>query len=414
MTRFLLAVILLVPIHLSSQATRVTEVSTNPKVRAITAFIRLDPAQYQQQIAGALVVLRKAKAEFESRGYEVETVRLTTQPVSELVSGMTEEQALAFLKQLDELSVKENFLPNVGPAMLHDNDDPRSMHLVERALSTLPNIEASAIIADDAGIHWKTIRRTAELVKYVTEHSPRSQGNFNFTATAMLKPLGPFFPGSYHAGAGKQFAIGFEGADVVRDVFKKDRGNAEAALSDLTAALTKHANVADEVGKKVAAETGWEYVGVDPTPAPLADVSIGAAIEAFTGAKFGSSGTLTAARIITTAVKAVSVKQVGYSGLMVPVMEDKLLAQRWAESTYNIDSLLAYSAVCGTGLDTVPLPGDISAEQLERIFADVASLAVKWGKPLSARLQPVFGKKPGDRTDFQDPYLFNTTVHPLP
>jgi hypothetical protein len=99
---------------------------------------------------------------------------------------------------------------------------------------------------------------------------------------------------------------------------------------------------------------------------------------------------------------------------MVPVMEDKLLAQRWAESTYNIDSLLAYSAVCGTGLDTVPLPGDISLDQMERIFADVASLATKWNKPLSARLQPVLNKKPGDRTDFKDPYLFNTTVHPLP
>ena len=112
--------------------------------------------------------------------------------------------------------------------------------------------------------------------------------------------------------------------------------------------------------------------------------------------------------------EAVPVKQVGYSGLMVPVMEDKLLAQRWAESTYNIDSLLAYSAVCGTGLDTVPLPGDVSLDQMERIFEDVASLAVKWNKPLSARLQPVPGKKAGDRTDFQDPHLFNTTVHPLP
>jgi uncharacterized protein (UPF0210 family) len=96
---------------------------------------------------------------------------------------------------------------------------------------------------------------------------------------------------------------------------------------------------------------------------------------------------MTAARVITTAVKAVPVTQVGYSGLMVPIMEDKLLAQRWAESTYNIDSLLAYSAVCGTGLDTVPLPGDISVEQIERIFEDVASLATKWNKPLSARLQ---------------------------
>ena len=155
-------------------------------------------------------------------------------------------------------------------------------------------------------------------------------------------------------------------------------------------------------------------MGVDPTPAPLGDVSIAAAIEAFTGAKFGSSGTLTAARIITTAVKEVPVKQVGYSGLMVPVMEDRLLAQRWAESTYNIDSLLAYSAVCGTGLDTIPLPGDISPEQMERLFGDVASLATKWNKPLSARLQPVPGKKAGDQTDFQDPFLFNTTVHALP
>jgi hypothetical protein len=288
------------------------------------------------------------------------------------------------------------------------------MHLLERALSTLPNIESNTIIADESGIHWKTIHRTVELVRYVSENSPHSQGTFNFTATAMLKPLSPFFPGSYHIGPGRQFAIGFEGANVVRDVFAKNKGNAEAATADLTAALTKHAAVADAIGGKVATETGWTYVGVDPTPAPLGDVSIGAAIEAFTGAKFGSSGTLTAARVITAAVKAVPQKQTGYSGLMVPVMEDKLLAQRWAEGTYNIDSLMAYSAVCGTGLDTIPLPGDISLEQMERIFSDVASLATKWNKPLSARLQPIPGKKPGDRTEFADPYLFNTTLHELP
>jgi hypothetical protein len=310
--------------------------------------------------------------------------------------------------------VKDNFVPNVGPAMMRDSDNPATMHLLERALSTLPNIEASTIIADEGGIHWETIRRTAELVRYVSEHSAHSQGTFNFTATAMLKPLSPFFPGSYHTGAGHQFAIGFEGANVVRDVFVKDKGNAAAATADLTAALTKHAAVADSVGRKVAAETGWTYAGVDPTPAPLGDVSIAVAIEAFTGARFGSSGTLTAARIITAAVKAVPQKQIGYSGLMVPVMEDKLLAQRWAEGTYNIDSLLAYSSVCGTGLDTIPLPGDISLDQMERIYSDVASLATKWNKPLSARLQPIPGKKAGERTEFADPYLFNTTLHTLP
>jgi uncharacterized protein (UPF0210 family) len=412
MTRLCFAITLLVSIGLATQVP-VAAQSQNPKVRAITAFVRLDQDNYRTQISDALIVLEKAKAEFVSSGYEVETVRITTQPLGEMIKGMPEDKALALLRQINDLSVKDNFLPNVGPGMMHDTDDPMPMHLLERALSTMSNIEGSSIIADEEGIHWKTIHRTAELVKYVSEHSARSEGTSNFTATAMLKPLSPFFPGSYHTGAGKQFAIGLEGANVVGEVFAKDKGNANAATADLTAALTKHTAVAEAVGNKVAAETGWTYVGVDPTPAPLGDVSIAAAIEAFNGAKFGSSGTLTAARIITAAVKAVPQKQIGYSGLMVPVMEDKLLSQRWSEGTYDIDSLLAYSAVCGTGLDTIPLPGDISLEQMDRIFSDVATLALKWNKPLSARLQPIFGKKAGDRTEFQDPYFFNTTLRAL-
>jgi uncharacterized protein len=387
---------------------------SKPKVRAITAFVRLDHAKYQQQIADALLVLREAKKEFEAAGYEVETVRITTQPLAQLVGGMSDPDALAYLKALDDLSVKENFLPNVGPAMMQDSDDPKTVRLLEQVLSTLPNIEGSTIIAAGDGIHWKTIHETAALVKYVADHSARSQGTFNFTATAMLQPYGPFFPGSYHNGAGKQFSIGYEGANIVQEVFKQYHGNMEQATAALTKALDVHAKLADRIGNTVAAKTKWAYMGLDPTPAPLADVSIGSAIESYTGAKFGGSGTMTASRIITTAVKAVSVKQIGYAGLMVPVMEDKLLAQRWAEGTYNIDSVLAYSAVCGTGLDTIPLAGDIPQEQLERIYGDVAVLASKWNKPLSARLQPVKDKKVGETTEYQDPYLFNTTIHQAP
>jgi len=413
MKRVLLAAVLISATQLISQ-TASEPISAKPKVRAITGFVRLDPLNYQSQVGDVLIVLRKTQSEFQARGYEVQDLRVTTQPLAELVSGMSEDDGLAFLKRFDDLSVKENFLPNVGPALLRDSDDPAAMHLLEKALSTLPNIQSSTIIADESGMHWRSIRRTAELVKYVTDHSPRSQGNFNFTATAMLKPYAPFFPGSYHTGAGKQFAIGFEGANIVQDVFTEDKGNVDKAIADLSAALAKHASVANAIGEKIAAQTGWGYMGLDPTPAPAGDVSIGAAIESFNGAKFGSSGTLTAARIITTAVKAVPVKQVGYSGLMVPVLEDKLLAQRWAESTYDVDSLLAYSAVCGTGLDTVPFPGDISTQQIERILSDVASVAVKWNKALSARLLPVYGKKPGEQTDFDSPYLFNTILHRSP
>ena len=91
---------------------------------------------------------------------------------------------------------------------------------------------------------------------------------------------------------------------------------------------------------------------------------------------------------------------------MLPVMEDKRPAQRWAR-TADIDSV-AYSAVCGTGLDTVPLPGDITEEQLAKIFG-----MSHWrgsGTPLSARLQPVKGRKPATKTDFDSQYLFNPTL----
>jgi uncharacterized protein (UPF0210 family) len=345
---------------------------SKPKVRTITAFVRLDRTTYQSQIEDAMRVLNAARAEFTRRGYETQTVRIVTQPFAELVKGLTDAEALSFLRSLDDLSQKDGFMPNVGPAMLHDNDDPAAMRLLAHVLSTLPHLNASAIIADDDGIHWKTIRESAKLVRYVADHSLHGQGTFLSAAAAMLKPFGPFYPGAYHTGAGKQFSLGFEGASVVQEVFRATHGDFNASVAELTKQLAMHARLGEQVGNAVAASSGWEFVGVDPTPAPLADASIGDAIEHYTNSPFGANGTMTAALAITTAVKAVKVKQVGYSGLMFPVMEDKRLAERWAENTYDIDSLLAYSSVCGTGLDTVPLPGDVTEERLMKIFGDVA------------------------------------------
>jgi len=393
-------------------ASAAADAYTLPKVRAVTAFVRLDRTTTDTQINGALQVLRETRAELQKQGYEVQTIRIVTQPLPELVAGLSEAQALEYLQGLDKLATREGFTPNVGPAMSRDSDDPRNVRLLEKVLSTLPTVQASTIIAGEDGIHWKVIRETAALVHYVTEHSPHSQGNFNFTATAMVQPYGPFFPGTYHTGTGKNLSIGFQGANIVQEVFAKTHGDFQGSVTELTRQLTIHAKVAESVGERVATSQGWTFMGVDPTPAPLGDASIGAAMETYTGAKFGSSGTLTAALVITTAVKAVPVKQVGYAGLMVPVLEDKRLAQRWAEGSFNTDDLLAYSAVCGTGLDAVPFPGDIPTEQMARIMGDVASLAWKWKKPLSVRLQPVQGRKAGEPTEFNSPYLFNTTLRP--
>ncbi len=391
---------------------------TKPRVRAITGFVRLEPARYVQQINAALSMLRAAKAEFIERGYEVQTLRIVTQPLGDLVGARSTDEALKFLKSLDDLSVEENFDYNVGPAMLADSDDPRTMQLLANALVALPNVSGSAIIAGPDGVHWKVIRETAALLRYVTDRSASSEshGNFNFTATAMLKPYAPFFPGAYHVGAGRTFSIGFEGANVVQEVFARTHGDFNASVAELTRQLAVHAKIAESVGRHIARESGWTFAGVDPTPAPAPqpNLSIATAMESFTGHPFGSSGTLTAALAITTAVKSVPVQQVGYSGLMLPVMEDLTLAERWAQGRVDADELLAYSSVCGTGLDTIPYPGSIATEQLARVLGDVASLAYKWSKPLSARLIPFKGLKAGDRTHFRGQFLSNTTLRSPP
>ena len=85
----------------------------------------------------------------------------------------------------------------------------------------------------------------------------------------------------YHTGAGKQFSLGFEGANIVQQVFGATHGDFDASVAELTRQLTIHARIGEEVGNTVAASSGWTFAGVDPTPAPLADASIGDAANTY-------------------------------------------------------------------------------------------------------------------------------------
>jgi uncharacterized protein (UPF0210 family) len=377
-----------------------------PKVRAITAFIRIDAKNYEAQVTEAVTFLNAARAEYQASGFEVETIRVVTQPLAEYIRGMKHDEAVAFVRRYGELANKLGARPNLG-ALNADDDHFATDVAIDVFAST--GINGSLIVATESGINWKAVREAARVIKALESKSPKGDGNFNFAAAAMIRQYTPFYPAAFHSGAGKTFAVGLESANVVAEVFAEvhEAGPAEDRLS---AALTRHLLPAEAAAARIAAKSGWTYAGIDPTPAPMGDVSIAAAIEAFTGASFGAGGTMTAAGIITRAVQSTPVKQTGYAGLMVPVLEDNVLAKRWAEGTYNIDSLLAYSAVCAAGLDTVPLPGDVTEEQIARILGDVASLAWKWRKPLAARLMPAPGKHPGDHTEFLDSRMASTTV----
>jgi uncharacterized protein len=381
-----------------------------PKIRTITAFVRLDRSTYRAQVEDALKMLRAAKTEFEKAGYEVETIRITTQAFPEYIKGLTADQALEFFRDYDKLAQKEGFAADIGQAMSHDGDDPKQADLLARIIASTESINGFITVADDEGIHWNAVRAAAKVIKSLEEQTARSEGNFRFAAGAFPPPNAPFFPVSYTRGAGHGFALGLESANVVTEVLAAANGDLSVAGEGLTKALTSHARSVEEIAYRVEKQSGWKYQGIDLTPVPLKDVSIGAAMESASGKPIGSPGSLSVAYAITSAVRLVPVQQTGYSGLMLPVLEDSILAKRWQEGAIGRDTLLSYSSVCSTGLDAVPLPGDISQRELENIIADMASLAMKWRKPLSARLLPVAGKKAGQMTEFASPYLVNIQI----
>src|SRR5713101_9788092 len=138
-------------------------VPANPKIRAITAFINLDRVRYKEQVADALKMLRRAQTTFESRGYQVETIRISTQPFPEYTKGLSTEQAVAFFKQYDALAQKEKFAAAIGPAMLNAADSDSQAELLGEILSNTKSLNGSVAVAGEDGVNWKAVGAAARV-----------------------------------------------------------------------------------------------------------------------------------------------------------------------------------------------------------------------------------------------------------
>ena len=119
-----------------------------PRVRSITGFIRLDTGKYKEQIADTLKMLRNAKARYELAGYEVQTIRITTQPFPEYTKGMTKEAALSFFHDLDSAGKQEDILIGIGPALMAEKDDPAEAELLGEVLGATTHLRGTVVVAN--------------------------------------------------------------------------------------------------------------------------------------------------------------------------------------------------------------------------------------------------------------------------
>jgi hypothetical protein len=162
--------------------------------------------------------------------------------------------------------------------------------------------------------------------------------------------------------------------------------------------------------EEVAIKNGIEFNGIDfsPAPYPTTEKSIGTAFEKLNFEYFGAPGSLIGVAMIKNAIPKRK-KVIGFSGFMPSVLEDYTIANSLSENKFNLDTLLLYSTICGTGLDCVPLPGNITERELFYILLDICTISLRLNKPLTARLMPMPNRNAGDLVDFDFEYFASMT-----
>ncbi len=349
----------------------------------------------------------RARRFFEDKGYEVQTLRIATQPWSEYLGILSQNQIIDEIRNIEKLCVDNGIdFTSIGTVT-----DIRFIDLIPQIIKHTSIISASVTIGDvTGGIDYEAARMTAKVIVRISKETDGGYGNFRFAALSNCPPDIPFFPASYHKGR-TCFSIGLECSDLVSKAFEKSKDLAEAEKS-LRAIFTSEVKNIERITSEIEKQEKIYFKGIDISTAPSLqeNESIAFAFEKLNLAKFGAPGTLAISGMITRVLKSVDVKKCGYSGLMLPVLEDFGLAARCSEGLFGVDDILLYSAVCGTGLDCIPLPGNIPVDKIYAILLDMATLSIKLNKPLSARLLPVPDKNAGEMAHFESPYLIDCKI----
>ncbi len=384
------------------------------KIRSITYFCNPHFPLDEEVIRIAGEFLSKARAAYEAGGYEVQTTRLATVAFPVLLG----DREVSVPSGLPELAVRLEQLigeagiayASLGPAL---PEEPHRYEAIPDAIFATQNIFFGGVMADSVrGIDLAAVRACARVIVEAAPLDPNGFANLRFAALANVPPGSPFFPAAYHDGLAPAFAIATEAADLAVDAFT-GAASVEVARNALAAEIEKHGKALAQIASGELRDTRFGGVDLSLAPFPREAQSLGTAFERLGVPAIGLHGSLAAAAIITEAIGRAQFPRAGFSGLMMPVLEDATLAKRAAEGTLTVKDVLLYSAVCGTGLDTVPLPGDTTAEQVVPLLLDLCALALRLDKPLTARLMPIPGKRVGEPTTFDFGYFANSKVMAL-
>ena len=372
------------------------------KIRTITTGIPFPFSAYQLQRAAEFNTTCRTR--FEANDYKVQTTRISSQIWNE---ARDVDTILSLEAQAKAIGIQFFSLGTIPPDKR--NSELHLAHVADVIVQSEILFATVTLTTQSGHLVSDVTEKAADIIRQIAHRTDDGYGNLRFAALMNCPPNTPFFPAAYWHDSRTNFSIGWQAIDFVQDTFA-NAPDLETALQNLKTVMETEGQKLVALAESIAKEWGIKFIGLDVSLAPMGNDSIAYAMEQQLSGCFGDSGTLTVAAGLTRTLKSLSLPLCGYSGLMLPVLEDVGLGKRSEECYFNLDSLLLYSTICGTGLDTIPIPGDATTEQITAILTDVATLSIQLNKPLSVRLFPVPGLKAGDITQFQSPYLTNTAV----
>ncbi len=404
------------------------------KLRTISTFLVLDKnrSSWQKEIRKASDFCLSLAAKFVENGYQVQSIRIVTNAFAEYLNTQDINSTKADLQYISELL---NAIKSDGLRIRFAIGEAKTAH----EISLLPDLIQSYgdlcnacvnVPLDEYGVlDNQLIVEAAQAVAKISEITARGEGNFNFTVNFNCKPLIPYFPASYHQKTlGNLYVLGLETPDLLLHLLnefnqKNDSLNHNQRFKEyyrlMSEGLQYHVSTVKSIlddFEKNNSNGDFTFAGIDSSAAPSKECASMVDVYKQMGVPyFGASGTVEASALLTRVFKSIKeMPLVGFSGLMLAVTEDTGLAQGSIDGDYDMRALLTYSAVCGIGLDTVPIPGDTSIAKMSALMRDTGTMAYRLNKPLTVRVFPVPGLKAGELTKFESDDLCNCAVLAVP
>jgi uncharacterized protein (UPF0210 family) len=243
--------------------------------------------------------------------------------------------------------------------------------------------------------------------------------NFRVGVSAACPAGTPFFPFSRHEGDEPGFSLALETASLALQCAERARAEQGSLLEfqeRLIEALAAEMRRVDAFGRALEEASGVEYRGLDGSLAPFPDgvTSIGRLVELLGPSPVGAHGTIFITSVLSDAIKTACVRAqartVGFNGVMYSLLEDNGLAGANNLRAVTIEKLAVFSTVCGCGIDMVPVPGTMFAEDLAGLVLDISALAVRLRKPLGVRVLPIPTRTVNEMTQLNLDFLCDSRV----